>query len=193
MKMKIVSKCTIASLALIFQGCTTGNWYQPPTGSDIAQLTVKTSDDKFFNIGMVSYENETYLESQGVVVAILNSKIPTYKYTNQITVPVKSNTEFRFSLKTGGVDSAKWTGPTIELSSHVCQTHNGFVPKTGKSYVAIHEAGSSGCKVKIYESKSDGTLESVIDAKNYKSCLDPKLTGSLFKQYFCPAAGFNFR
>jgi hypothetical protein len=193
MKMNIASKCTIAVLALIFQGCTTGNWYQPPTGTDIAQLTVKTSDDKFINIGMVSYENENYLESQGVVVAILNSKVPTYKFANQITVPVKSNTEFRFSLKTGGVDTAKWTGPTIELSSHVCQTHNGFVPETGKSYVAIHEADSSSCKVEIYESKSDGTLVAVNNAKIYQSCLDPKLTGSLFKQYYCPTTGFNFR
>lgn len=179
--MYVTRTVAVAGLVLLSTACQTINKYQEPNSGQMATVTLKTFAANYTNIGVVSYRGREYLESKGDVIGILNSKMIGYEHTDSLSFKVTAGQEFRFSTKVGGTTLA---GPTTLLHS-TCQTHSGFVPEAGATYLIEHRVSTSTCKVELFRQEDSGNLKQDLTLKNYKSCLDPRLTNAYSKKFLC--------
>ena len=184
---------TILAVSILV-GCSSFNWYKEPIEGAVAQITIKTLDDGYHkNMPITLFEGEEYLETKGKTIGVFNSWMPGIKNVKSLSIKVRAGAEFRFLIRLGDIVASDFNINRVSLQGTVCQVHTGFIPESNREYMAIHKYENSVCTVDLLERSIDGSYRPVTTQKIYRSCLDPKLSGLGFKEYFCPEIGFQFR
>jgi len=172
-----------AVVPLLLAACASPQFAES-TNPAAASFTIRTTALDRYDIAVVSYAGDEYLESKGAIVTLLNSK--AIGYAPSKTVRVNPGSPFRFTVRSGPQElTGTKTKPTV------CMTHTSFLPEAGAVYVATYELLPDGCNTWVMRDIGGGRMIAEPTARKHASCLDPNLGMGQFAS--ACREGFTFR
>ena len=138
----------LAVLSLFFlAGCVSGPMYIPPTGGDVATLTVLNASDMEMRAGAwdetCTFRNLANFKSRGI--------LPNRLYSSQsVKVVIPAGKEFAFGI---------WASGGTQIRKMICDFDVTFTPNLGSDYYATFRQSGYRCQLLMREATLSGLGE----------------------------------